>query len=158
MTGCVADIAPLGVEAGVVAMTGCFGSLSRHNRPTNMFSSSSLTINAAATGTHTIGTTYDLTQVSTPGIVAFRVDLMWRNSSGAQTGIESFNVGVAVGSGPTNVISALSTTPSFDLTNAALATNGEGVLEFSVDATNNNAFNCQTGMSITYLGTGRGVI
>lgn len=156
--GCDADIAPSAVS-GNAQFVECAGALAKYNRPTDVVQTGFVTIANAGNANLTTDTKFD-GSTSSPGLQAFEVTLLYRNSSGSNNGVEKKVIIIGVGGQATQVVNTFPTTQALTVSAPTFtqntSTNNLWSLTFNV--ANGLGFSAQLAAHIRYLGSGRGFI
>lgn len=154
LVSCNASIAPVGVTS-TISFTECSGSLLRYNRPTDTFQGGGLTIAAAATLAYTLNCKVD-GALATPGLMAFELAFMYRNTSGNNIGVEKAIILIGLGGPSNSVMGVLPASPKLTIAAPTLVLSANGLYDLAFNITNTNAFQIQVSANCRYLGSSRG--
>lgn len=153
---CKADIEPEFSSDASNQCKGCFGTLQKYNRPEGVGQSGPYSIAAAATTSFSVDIPMDGNIIS-PGLMAFEVSLVYRNSTGGTNAlVEKVSVLVGRGGAARSVSRIFPTTGNLNLGLPVLTEKQLGVWTLTFDITNIAAYNIQVAGYAQYICSTRG--
>jgi hypothetical protein len=153
--------APVSIDnPNLQTFSSCKGQLKRYNRPDRNYVGGSEIGTIAAAGMTTPTLVLDLpSSFVSPGVLAFEISLIWRATSGNQTGFVKHMVMVGTGGASSSVTLLANSIASLSISSPSILEDSSAdtqALTFTVN--NALAYGVQVGYSINFLGTSRGYL